>query len=173
MTSRRTSKSKPSRAGAKGSQQESVTLSVRLTERQKSLLTEAADIKGWTPANLIRVAALDRAVHILNTNKRTSFKFKRIATTLAEFTFGDPQFYPADPQDRNSIEKAPVDLDFLTTQLGVLWKSPGQELAAELVEAAKLGGNEFLDMFLQAALDVVGTAGILPDPIDPDSLSGD
>ena len=40
---------------------ETTTFSVRLTEEQKDLLAKAAELRGWTPTNLLRVAALEKA----------------------------------------------------------------------------------------------------------------
>ena len=42
---------------------DSFTLSVRLTEQQRQLLEQAAELRGWKATNLLRVAALEKAGH--------------------------------------------------------------------------------------------------------------
>ena len=54
--------------------QESITFSTRLTPEQRDRIVEAAEIRSWTPSNLIRVAALEKAAHILNVSKPTKFE---------------------------------------------------------------------------------------------------
>jgi hypothetical protein len=44
----------------------STTFSIRLTHEQRALIEEAAQLKGWTAATLIRTASIERAANIKN-----------------------------------------------------------------------------------------------------------
>ena len=55
------------------------TFSTRLNNTQKALVEQAAELKNWTPANLIRVAAIEKAISLNETNPDL---FAWIATVL-------------------------------------------------------------------------------------------
>jgi len=61
----------------------STTFSTRLTDKQKEWIEKAAEIKGWTPSNLFRIAAIEKAVHILNASSHTNFNFRLFAQETA------------------------------------------------------------------------------------------
>src|SRR5689334_1306311 len=64
-------------------QRDSVTLSVRLTEEQRERLATAANFRGWTPTTLLRISAMEKAAHILNTTIPTNIDLRRIADAVA------------------------------------------------------------------------------------------
>src|SRR5688572_24493585 len=59
-------------------------LSLRLSASERRLVEEAAQTKGWKPAKFLRVSALERAAHVLNLSRPTSFDFSAAAKRLAE-----------------------------------------------------------------------------------------
>ena len=61
-----------------------ITLSVRLTPTEMSLLGEAATLRGLTPTALITVAAKERAAQIINTSLG---HFKQVAKDVSERLF--------------------------------------------------------------------------------------
>src|SRR5262249_13246110 len=64
-------------------QKNTFTLSVRLTEEQKERLEIAARLRGWTPTTLLRVAAMEKAAHVLNTTTPTNMDLRKIAESVA------------------------------------------------------------------------------------------
>ena len=114
-----------------------VTFSVRLTEAQRRLLADAAELKGWSPTQLIRTAALEKAAHVVNTSRPTKIDFRRLASLVAEQLFKERTYTRLDDPESEEID--------LEVNLGVLegvkafpsdqWKS--------LVDASHLSGTEF------------------------------
>jgi len=66
-----------------------ITLSVRFTEEQRERLMTAAFFRGWTPTNLLRVAALEKAAYVVNTHAPTKVNFRKIADTVAACLMGE------------------------------------------------------------------------------------
>jgi uncharacterized protein (DUF1778 family) len=62
---------------------DSTTLSVRLTEEQRERLATASLLRGWTPTTLLRIAALEKAAHILNTSTPTNMDLRKVAEAVA------------------------------------------------------------------------------------------
>jgi hypothetical protein len=54
-----------------------------LTEEQKERLEIAARLRGWTPTTLLRVAAMEKAAHVLNTTTPTNMDLRKIAEAVA------------------------------------------------------------------------------------------
>ncbi len=141
---------------------ELATYSVRFTDSERELLSRAAALRGWSPTNLIRQAALEWATAIINESAQTSFK--RLALTLAEQA-AKRRFYVVraiemDNQDarefdfRASEEElaefyGPADNPYLKI-LGVRPETPelSSEIVAEINKAAKYGGVEFVRFFV-------------------------
>jgi uncharacterized protein (DUF1778 family) len=65
------------------SQRDTITLSVRLNEEQKERLSTAANFRGWTPTTLLRVSAMEKAAHILNTSTPTNMDLRKVAEAVA------------------------------------------------------------------------------------------
>jgi uncharacterized protein (DUF1778 family) len=64
-------------------QRDTATLSVRLTEEQRERLATAALLRGWTPTTLLRIAAMEKAAHILNTSTPTRLDLRKVADAVA------------------------------------------------------------------------------------------
>jgi len=62
-------------------------LSIRLNERERTLLTEAASIREQSATGFIKSAAISRAAHVVNTSKKTTFDFVAVAETVATLLF--------------------------------------------------------------------------------------
>ena len=65
---------------------EMTTFSIRLTSEQRERLVQAAEKQGWSPTNLIRTAALERAAHILNTTRPSQINFDEEARKICRST---------------------------------------------------------------------------------------
>ena len=65
------------------------SLSVRLTEKEKALIAEAAESRGESPTRFIKSSALTQAAHVLNTRKKTSFDFDTVARRVGDLCFKD------------------------------------------------------------------------------------
>lgn len=69
-----------------------ITLSIRLTKEQREHVADAAKELGCSTTRLIKTAALERAVHVLNVRRATSFDFREAARWVAGLLFGEPTF---------------------------------------------------------------------------------
>jgi uncharacterized protein (DUF1778 family) len=67
--------------------EERTMLSIRLTERERALLTEAASIHEQSPTGFIKAAAISHAAHVVNTSKKTTLNFEALAHTAATLLF--------------------------------------------------------------------------------------
>ena len=157
----RTSETKAKEVEPKGM----VALSVRLTEEQGRLIAQAAEIKGWTPTNLLRVAVLEKAAHITNTSTLTKFDFKNIASRVADVLFRERRYFRPGPTPQDFYE---VDLE-RDEDISV---EPAERLPDEdfdeLTEAARLGGSEFLSLVIDFSQGItLRRRANLPDPVDP------
>src|SRR5262245_52691183 len=75
--------------GSGESQRDTFTLSVRLTEEQKERLATAANFRGWTPTTLLRISAMEKAAHILNTTVPTNVDLRKMAEAVAGRLMGE------------------------------------------------------------------------------------
>jgi uncharacterized protein (DUF1778 family) len=62
---------------------DAITLSVRFTPEQRERIARAAFFRGWTPTNLLRVAAMEKAAYVLNTALPTKMNLRKMAETVA------------------------------------------------------------------------------------------
>ena len=67
-------------------------LSIRLNERERALLTEAASFHEQSPTGFIKTAAISHAAHVVNTSKKTTLDFAAVAQTIATLLFTE-EFY--------------------------------------------------------------------------------
>ena len=67
-------------------------LSIRLNERERALLTEAASFHEQSPTGFIKSAAISHAAHVVNTSKKTTLDFAAVAQTIATLLFTE-EFY--------------------------------------------------------------------------------
>ena len=157
-----------------------VSFSVRLTEKQRELLSRAAEKRGWTLTNLLKNAALDRAVHILNTSAPNRVDFRGAAEEIARQVFTprsvrtiDDHGMPVPAEVYARLDEAYAD-PFPDPAPRPVEVSPWQmppEFLAQIRDAARYGGTEFLDLIVQAS-EAITTRNQrnLPDPIDPSSI---
>lgn len=161
------------------------TLSLRLTPEERQLIEDAAAKKGWKAANFLRVSALERAAHVLNLSRATTFDFSGTAKRLAQVllaprdvsvahdmthrTFGrlgeGEVLADLDEDPAHEYQQGEIQLcDFRPAPL-----THGQ--VEELREAIRLGGTEFADELIVECrrLGSVASAN-LPPPIDPHNL---
>ena len=75
-----------------------ITLSIRLTKEQREHVADAAKELGCSTTRLIKMAALERAVHVLNVRRATSFDFRETARWVAELLFREPTFGLGEPE---------------------------------------------------------------------------
>ena len=160
---------KPSSAPA-----ETITLSVRLTEAQHALLTQAAELRGWSPTSLLRSAALEKAAHIVNTSTPTRIEFQAIAILIAQQLCLKPKVRVMSRDGTWELADVLDDLE------GGAQMHPDIEHAVyiepqpwsafmveQLAGAVRFGGTEFLNMILMAGKSMTAPKQNLPDPIDP------
>ncbi|MBV9548061.1 MAG: DUF1778 domain-containing protein [Alphaproteobacteria bacterium] len=155
----------PADRSSKAEEKDLSTLSIRVTEKDRELLAQAAELRGWTPTALIRTAALERAAHILNTSRATKFDFKVLASQIAARLFqGHRIKHQISHDEWNSLEGlAPedcsLDVDVPPLEIDTLRK---------LRDAARLGGAEFLAAVVDFAESLTAQhRWDLPDPVDP------
>lgn len=144
------------------SQPKEVAFSVRLTIEEHELLKKAAALRGWTPTNLIRTATLERAAHILNTSRVTTFNFKELAVVLADQLFKPRQIrVEIDPEDVDVPEDVTPSITTTAEALPV-------SVLSELRKAARLGGGEFLGQVLEYCEGLTASQRFdVPQPIEP------
>ena len=159
---RRKKSPEPSKVTGPGSvpQPKEVAFSVRLTLEEHELLKKAAALRGWTATNLIRTATLERATHILNTSRVTTFNFKGLAVRLADQLFKARTLYPEmreeDAPDAPDDYIPPITAHALPV-----------DAVTELREAARLGGGEFLTQVLEYCEGLTASARRdVPRPIE-------
>ena len=139
-------------------QRDTTTFSIRLTHDERDRLVKAAKIRGWTPTNLIRIATVERAIHILNTAQRTSFPFKSVANEIAERLF--KTFHLRVGQDD-------VD-DPYSEDPTIPYQGLPVEKLTQLKDAVRLGGAEFLILILDFCEELTSDRRTdLPEPVDP------
>jgi uncharacterized protein (DUF1778 family) len=159
---------------------DTTTFSVRFTDEQKELIGKAAALRGWTPTNLLRVAALEKAAHILNAGTPNRVDYRDIARVVAEQVFearsvlvpspdsrpGSVVLYNADVFD--DLETASWDKALNPVQVSPREKAPA--FLQQLKEAARFGGTEFLALLIEACADIAARNQQLPDPVDPTAV---
>lgn len=154
-----------------------ITFSVRLTEEQRDRLTKAAELRGWTPTNLLRIAALEKAAHIVNTSTLTKMDFRTLAMEIASCLFGERRAYTLSRGGERiqaevyedltvPLQLAQFEDDFVPIEVEPKRMTVTQ--LEHLIRASRYGGSEFLSMVLDACSSVTAPdRSDLPDPIDP------
>ena len=146
------------------------TYSIRLDDAQRALLAKGLAAKGWNPTHFIRQAALEKAAHIDNTSKLTSFDFDAMARRVAQ------QLCDVEVRFRsyNDPDSEPFSFDALKDGADLEQCYPTTyplSLEAEEVQilrqAIKLGGLEFLRKVVEECDRIVRNENELPAPIDP------
>ena len=161
---------------AEEDKESTVTLSVRLSERERELLQKAAGLRGWSPTALLRTAALERAAHIVNTSTPTRIDFRGQAHAVAGRLAREHRVWGLSHDAEEfprKVEMTVVDevLDPENLDPDVVGVEPRPMTLAELgvlQQAVKFGGAEFLNMIVEACHSVSAPGRTdLPEPIDP------
>ena len=155
-----------------------ISFSVRLTEKQRDLLSRAAEKRGWSLSSLLKNAALEKAVHILNTSAPNRIDFRQTADEIARQLFAPRSGKTFDrADDFNPIPVELVDLEWARVNelfdpmpVEVSPGPPPLEFLTNVRDAARYGGTEFLELIVQASEAITTRQGSLPDPIDPSSI---
>lgn len=154
-----------------------ISFSVRLTEKQRDLLSRAAEKRGWTLTTLLKNASLEKAVHILNTTAPNRVDFRGTAEEIARQVFTpragrtvDADGEPVAADVCEHLEEAYMDRIQRYPFEVSPWHRP-PEFLDQVREAVRFGGTEFLDLIIQAS-EAITTRNQrnLPDPIDPSSI---
>ena len=145
----------------------SFPISTRLSEAQKQWVEEAAKLKGWTPANFIRQAAVEKAVHLLNISRRNKFDFDSTAAMVAK-QLCEPEILVEDENGREQI--ADDEFHDHMQPMSVSTERISTKTLHALNEAVRLGGAEFMATVLDRCTRILGPASgtELPDPIEPE-----
>lgn len=150
------------------------TFSTRLTPAQQGLVVRAAELRGWSVANLIRIAVLEKAAHIINTSQPTRFNFRSLAKRVAD------QLTRPTAEVRVDETGETVQLDYFMDHLAVIdanasYKADVSSLTAEevseLERAIRYGGSEFFRFVLHHCDESIAPDAQLPEPVDPSTLS--
>lgn len=151
-----------------------ITFSVRFTEEQRDLLQRAAERRGWTPTQLIRTSALERAVYVLNTATASRVDYRRLAVEAAALVAGRRTAYTPDENGQSSEATVVDDLgdgfdhgEFLNP-VKILPPVMDANSLKDFETAARTGGTEFLAMLVEACQSASATKRFdLAEPLDP------
>lgn len=158
-----------------------IAFSVRLTADEHDLLKQAAALRGWTPTNLIRTATLERAKHILNTSRVTTFNFKGLAVRIADQLFKQRTYEVTlwvDEDMTSTVQMSAAELGKLPDDASAVAVRPDSEefpveALSELKMAVKYGGGEFLTQILEYCEGLTASKRTdVPSPIDPTASGG-
>jgi len=135
---------------------------IRLREEEREVLFEAAKLKGRTPTSLIKQAAMERAIHTVNTCRPNRFNFEAIARHLAQKLSTEPMV-ELERYDGTKVQ----DLDDLSVTS--ITKPPFDESDwSQFSEAVRLGGFEFITKLTDEWALLCRSRWHLPPPIDPE-----
>jgi len=155
-----------------------ISFSVRLTKKERDLLSRAAKKRGRSLTSLLKNAALEKAVHILNTSAPNRVDFRGTAEEIARQLCAPRSVQKPgegmgdDPILCNlyaSTEAVIAAQDHYGVAVSPWYPPP--EFLAQIRDAARYGGTEFLDLILEASEAITSrNEGNLPDPIDPSAI---
>lgn len=155
-----------------GVEKDTTTFSTRLSAAQKERVERAAEIRGWTPSNLIRVAALEKSAHIINTSIATKFDFSSLAARVGNQLLKPRKWIEADPKEPN--EEPPVFQELQTLDMvhDTYWPECSALSDSDVLllkEAVRIGGAEFFAQLVEYCESITARdRGELPAPIEPD-----
>jgi uncharacterized protein (DUF1778 family) len=158
-------------SGARGDAAPTLTTySIRLSESERAHLARALEVKGWTATHFIRQATLEKAAHVANTSRFTTFDFDHLARWLAKLMceppikIRDPLHPEAELRDVDASAYDQPD-PYPTTE--PLTRTDIEEVR----KAVRLGGTEFLKNVLDECDRLVMHQRVdLPSPVDPAKL---
>jgi len=155
-----------------------ISFSVRLTKRERDLLSRAAKKRARSLTSLLKNAALEKAVHILNTSAPNRVDFRGTAEEIARQLFAPRSVQRPGEQ----IGDHPIRCEVYASVEAVIaaedrdgvavspWHPP-PEFLVQIRDAVHYGGTEFLDLIVQASEAITTrNEGNLADPIDPNSI---
>ena len=157
-----------------------VMLSVRLSERERDLLQKAAEVRGWSTTGFLRMAALERGAHMVNA-ERIAPRLRAQASEVANRLVKHPRVLTI--SDANEQVEAQV-IDNLSDMLleahldddlkPPVELRPGPMTLEEirgLRDAAKHAGVGFLRMIVEACDALVAEQELgEPELIDQSSF---
>ena len=147
-----------------------ISFSVRLTEKQRDLLSRAAEKRSWSLSSLLKNAALEKAVHILNTAAPSRVDFRGTAEEVARqiFTPRSGLAVGSDGEPVAAVLYARIEEGIAERDPHAIEVSPSQvspDFLSQVRDAARYGGTEFLDLIVQASEALTTrNEGNLPDP---------
>lgn len=135
-----TSKKRPGRPRKAQPSPETASYSTRFDPVQRDLVEKAAEIKQWSPASLIREAAVTRAAGIVNSSGASADPLRNLARIVAQ------QVLVPDPD--------PFDSEWEQSQKDPTWEPRiGRPHDADLEQvrtALETSGLSFVEMILEA-----------------------
>jgi uncharacterized protein (DUF1778 family) len=123
------------------------TYSIRLDERDAALLRRALDLKGWSATHFIRKAAIERAVHVINTTAATDLDFTGMARRIAKQICEPEVMFGMRENPEEGYSKAAEYQAFSPYDFGTDDALKPDELPL-FKEVARKGGSEFLAQVL-------------------------
>lgn len=159
-----------------------ISFSVRLTKGERDLLSRAAKKRGRSLTSLLKNAALEKAIHILNTSAPNRVDFRGTAEEIARQLFAPRSVQRLGKQ----IGDDPIRCELYASVEAVIAEAviaaedhhgvavspwyPPPEFLVQIRDAVRYGGTEFLDLIVQASEAITTrNEGHLADPIDPPS----
>ncbi len=133
------------------------TYSTRFDARQRELIEQAAEIKKWSPAKLIRESAISRAADIVNASGDSASWLRHLARLVAK-QLVKPTLVFTDPVDAGVVEVEEIDLDklmsdrcaYATNADFVLANRPSPDDQDQIQTALQTCGESFIQMILEA-----------------------
>jgi uncharacterized protein (DUF1778 family) len=159
------------RAKSEGSESASTaSYSTRFDQRQRDLIEAAAKEKQWSPAQLIREAAVSRAADILNASGTQSFALRKLAKIVSEQLLA-PGFERRNASGKwETVKYSPPSEDQHPDFEGDAL--PYEDDLPQIRQALKTCGMTFGRLILEA-MDGVDSSGLRYSPaVDPSELLG-
>ena len=144
----RAPKSGPGAKRGKRPAEKRTMLSIRLNERERALLTEAASLHEQSPTGFIKSAAISHAAHVVNTSKKTTFDFGALESAVARLLFTtefDREYRARYLTDPNAN---PASFEVLT------YKGHVEEINEFDGQMGSLGGGDLPERWLRIDTDL-------------------
>ena len=156
-----------------------------MTPEERRLIEQAAVRKGWKVAHFLRVGALERAAHVLNLSRPTSFDFSGAAKRLAHvlvagrdvgFIRHEGNVHLGRLREGELLDQLepPLDAgdDGISGPHDIQPAALTREQVEDLSQAFRLGGLEFAtELVVECRRLLGGTSDPnLPPPIDPSRI---
>ena len=133
------------------------TYSTRFDALQRELIEQAAELKQWSPAKLIRDSAISRAADIVNASGDSASWLRHLARLVAK-QLVKPTLVFTDPIDAGVVEVDEIDLDklmndwcaYATNADFVLANRPSPADQDQIQTALQTCGESFIQMILEA-----------------------